>query len=76
MRFVPDAPAWVDGAGGGAGDLAAARFQTLFAAALLTTGRRTVVGDNTVDGHTGRAVHGKARHRDPGRSSHACTAWS
>ena len=105
----------------------AARFHTLFAAALLTTGRRTVagvlrtlhhlapghvtayrrvlcraewsglalgcalarlivarlpadatvvlVGDDTVDGHTGRTVHGKARHRDPVRSSHAFTAW-
>ena len=105
----------------------AARFHTPFAAALLTTGRRTVagvlrtlrhlapghvtayrrvlsraewsglnlgcalarlivarrpageparlVGDDTVDGHTGRTVHGKARHRDPVRSSHAFTAW-
>lgn len=105
----------------------AARFQTLLAAALLTTGRRTVagvlrtlrhlapghvtayrrvlsraqwsglalgcalarlivarlpagdpvrlVGDDTVDGHTGRTVHGKARHRDPVRSSHSYTAW-
>ena len=47
----------------------AARFHTLLAAALLTTGRRTVAG------HTGRTVHGKARHRDPVRSSHAFTAW-
>ena len=105
----------------------AARFHTLFAAALLTTGRRTVagvlrtlrhlapghvtayrrvlsraewsglalgcalarlvvarlpadaavllVGDDTVDGHTGRTVYGKGRHRDPTRSSHAYTAW-
>ena len=105
----------------------AARFHTLFAAALLTTGRRTVAGvlrtlrhlapghvtadrrvlsraewsgldlgcaparlvvarlpadapvllagDDTVDGHTGRTVHGKARHRDPVRSSHSFTAW-
>ena len=104
----------------------AARFHTLFAATLLTTGRRTVAGvlrtlrhlapghvtayrrvlsraewsglalgcalarlvvprlpadapvllagDDTVDGHTGRTVHGKARHRDPVRSSHAFTA--
>src|SRR5918998_2082046 len=94
----------------------AARFTTLLAAALLTTGRRTVadllrtlrrlapghptdyrrvlsrapwsglvlgcalarflldhlvpdgpvflVGDDTVDGHPGRTVYGKARHRD------------
>jgi hypothetical protein len=105
----------------------AARFATLLAAALLTTGRRTVanllrtlgdlapghvtsyqrvlstahwsglelgcalarlllgrfvpdgpvhlVGDDTVDGHPGRRVYGKARHRDPVRSSHAYTAW-
>ena len=90
-----------------------ARFHTLFAAALLTTGRSTVagilrtlshlapghvtayrrvlarhiiarlpegeavrlVGDDTVDGHTGRTVHGKGRHRDPVRSSHSYTAW-
>ena len=103
------------------------RFHTLLAAAVLTTGRRTVagvlrtlrhlapghvtayrrvlsraewsglalgcalarlvvarlpegdpvrlVGDDTVDGHTGRTVHGKARRRDPTRSSHAFTAW-
>lgn len=105
----------------------AARFVTLLAAALLTTGRRTVanllrtlgdlapghvtsyqrvlsaarssglelgcalarllldrfvpagpvhlVGDDTVDGHPGRRVYGKGRHRDPVRSSHAYTAW-
>ena len=33
------------------------------------------VGDDTADGHTGRTVYGKARHRDPGRSSHALTDW-
>jgi hypothetical protein len=105
----------------------AARFTTLLAAALLTTGRRTVanllrtlrhlapghpadyrrvlsrapwsglalgcalarllldafvpdgpvvlVGDDTVDGHPGRKVYGKARHRDPVRSSHTHTVW-
>jgi hypothetical protein len=105
----------------------AARFATLLAAALLTTGRRTVanllrtlrhlapghptdyrrvlsrapwsglalgcalarlllnvfvpdgqvvlVGDDTVDGHPGRKVYGKARHRDPVRSSHTHTVW-
>lgn len=103
------------------------RFLTLTAAAILTTGRRTVanvlrtvsglapghrtsyqrvlssarwsglelgcaltrflldhlapdgpvhlVGDDTVDGHPGRHVYGKARHRDPVRSTHAYTAW-
>ena len=34
-----------------------------------------LVGDDTVDGHKGKKVHGKARHRDPVRSSHSCTAW-
>jgi hypothetical protein len=103
------------------------RFLTLTAAAILTTGRRTVanvlrtvgnlapghrtsyqrvlssarwsgldlgcaltrflldhlvpdgpvhlVGDDTVDGHPGRRVYGKARHRDPVRSTHSYTAW-
>jgi len=35
----------------------------------------TLVGDDTVDGHPGRLVYGKARHRDPVRSSHGHTAW-
>src|SRR3954468_6661273 len=35
----------------------------------------TLVGDDTVDGHPGRHVWGKARHRDPVRSSHTYTAW-
>ena len=35
----------------------------------------TLVGDDTVDGHPGRRVYGKARHRDPVRSSHSYTAW-
>jgi len=34
-----------------------------------------LVGDDTVDGHPGRRVYGKARHRDPVRSSHSYTAW-
>jgi DDE superfamily endonuclease len=103
------------------------RFSTLLAAAILTTGRRTVanllrplgglapghrtsyqrvlsaarwsglrlarllarfvverllpegtirlVGDDTVDGHKGKKVHGKARHRDPVRSTKSYTAW-
>jgi hypothetical protein len=103
------------------------RFATLMAAALLTTGRRTVanllrtladlapghrtsyqrvlssaswsglrlglglthfllrhlppdgpvvlVGDDTVDGHKGKRVYGKARHRDPVRSTNSYTAW-
>jgi hypothetical protein len=103
------------------------RFTALMAAALLTTGRRTVanllrtlgplthghptsyqrvfsaaswsglylgtlltrfllghvvpsgtvylVGDDTVDGHKGKNVYGKARHRDPVRSTHSYTTW-
>src|SRR5437764_10548681 len=42
---------------------------------LVPDGPVVLVGDDTVDGHPGRAVYGKARHRDPVRSSHAYTAW-
>lgn len=34
-----------------------------------------LIGDDTVDGHKGKRVWGKARHRDPVRSSHSYTAW-
>jgi hypothetical protein len=34
-----------------------------------------LVGDDTVESHPGRKVYGKARHRDPVRSSHTYTAW-
>jgi hypothetical protein len=34
-----------------------------------------VVADDTVFSHPGKHVFGKARHRDPLRSSHAFTAW-
>jgi hypothetical protein len=34
-----------------------------------------LVGDHTVIAHPGPHVYGKARHRDPVRSSHAFTAW-
>ena len=34
-----------------------------------------LVGDDTVVAHPGPHVYGKARHRDPIRSSHAYTAW-
>jgi hypothetical protein len=34
-----------------------------------------LVGDDTVDGHTGTHVYGKAQHRDPVRSTHSYTAW-
>jgi hypothetical protein len=42
----------------------------------LPPGRPVVlVGDDTVDGHKGKHVHGKARHRDPVRSTRSYTAW-
>lgn len=42
---------------------------------LVPAGPVYLVGDDTVDGHPGRQVYGKGRHRDPVRSSHAFTAW-
>src|SRR5262249_3680540 len=42
---------------------------------LVPRGVVTLVGDDTVESHPGRKVYGKARHRDPVRSSHAYTAW-
>lgn len=42
---------------------------------LVPDGPVHLVGDDTVGGHPGRTVYGKARHRDPVRSSHAFTAW-
>ena len=35
----------------------------------------SLAGDDTVEEHPGRKVFGKARHRDPVRSSHTFTAW-
>jgi hypothetical protein len=44
--------------------------------ALLPAGRPVVlIADDTVDGHKGKRVWGKARHRDAVRSTHAYTAW-
>jgi DDE superfamily endonuclease len=44
--------------------------------ALIPAGQPVIlVGDDTVDGHPGRKVYGKARHRDPVRSSHGYPAW-
>src|SRR5437867_10180579 len=34
-----------------------------------------LVGDETVDGHRGKKVFGKSRHRDAVRSSHSYTAF-
>jgi hypothetical protein len=64
--------------------LSLARWSGLTLAALLARfilrhfwpeGRIRLVGDDTVTEHPGRKVHGKARHRDPVRSSHSYTAW-
>ena len=62
----------------------AARWSGLRLACLLTrfllrhlapAGPVTLVGDDTVCEHRGRHVYGKARHRDPVRSSHSYTAF-
>jgi hypothetical protein len=42
---------------------------------LWPTGRVRLVGDDTVTEHKGTKVHGKARHRDPVRSTKSYTAW-
>jgi hypothetical protein len=64
--------------------LSEARWSGLRLAAILTrfllrrywpTGTVALVGDDTVSSHPGRTVYGKARHRDPVRSSHRYTAW-
>jgi hypothetical protein len=64
--------------------LSLAQWSTLTLAATLARfllahcwpqGRVRLVGDDTVTEHPGRKVHGKARHRDPIRSSHSYTAW-
>jgi DDE superfamily endonuclease/Archaeal putative transposase ISC1217 len=64
--------------------LSLAQWSGLSLAALLTRflirhfwpqGRIRLVGDDTVTEHPGRKVYGKARHRDPVRSSHSYTAW-
>jgi hypothetical protein len=64
--------------------LCMAQWSTLTLASILARfllrhcwpqGRVRLVGDDTVTEHPGRKVHGKARHRDPIRSSHSYTAW-
>jgi hypothetical protein len=42
---------------------------------FLPDGGVTRIGDDPVDGHKGKHVHGKARHRDPVRSTHRHTTW-
>jgi hypothetical protein len=64
--------------------LSLAQWSALSLAAILVrfiiqhfwpVGRIRIVGDDTVTEHPGRKVYGKARHRDPVRSSHSYTAW-
>jgi hypothetical protein len=42
---------------------------------VVPDGPVTILGDDTVDGHKGKHVHGQARHRDPVRSTHSYTTW-
>lgn len=42
---------------------------------LLPGGPVVLAGDDTVDGRQGKMVHGKARPRDPVRSTRTYTAW-
>lgn len=42
---------------------------------LVPDGPVILAGDDTVDGHKGKRVHGKVRHRDAVRSTRSYTAW-
>ncbi len=42
---------------------------------LVPDGPVALVGDDTMDGHTGSKVYSKGRHRDAVRSTHTYTAW-
>ena len=42
---------------------------------FCSEGMIRIVGDETVDGHRGKKVYGKARHRDAVRSSHSHTVY-
>src|SRR5439155_18332920 len=53
----------------------ACRLARLVLALLPADQTVILVGDDTLDGDPGRKVYGKARHRDPVRSSHGYTAW-
>jgi hypothetical protein len=53
----------------------AARLARFILRHFWPAGRVRLVGDDTVTEHPGRKVQGKARHRDPVRSSHSYTAW-
>lgn len=48
---------------------------TFILAQWVPSGTVVVVGDDTVEEHPGRQVFGKARHRDPVRSSHTFTTY-
>src|SRR3954453_9788589 len=43
--------------------------------AFVPDGPVVLAGDDTVDGHPGKKVYGKACHRDPVRSTHTHTVW-
>ena len=53
----------------------AAALARFVAAHFCPEGVLRLVGDDTVDEHRGRKVFGKARHRDPIRSSHSYTTY-
>ena len=64
--------------------LSAARWSSMELSCLLIRlilvrfcpeGKLVLLGDDTVDGHKGKCVFGKGRHRDPVRSSHSHTVW-
>ena len=64
--------------------LSAARWSAMELSCLLTRlillrfcpeGKLVLLGDDTVDGHRGKRVQGKGRHRDPVRSTHTHTVW-
>jgi DDE superfamily endonuclease len=64
--------------------LSQAKWSGLCLAAILArflvrrfwpSGPIKLVGDDTVSEHRGKKVHGKARHRDPVRSTHSHTAY-
>src|SRR5262245_53580741 len=58
----------------GSGLQLACALTRLLVCYLLPTGLIILVGDDTVDGHKGKKVYGKARHRDPVRSTKSYTA--
>jgi len=64
--------------------LSAARWSAMELSCLLIRlillrfcpdGKLVLLGDDTVDGHRGKRVFGKGRHRDPVRSSQSHTVW-